>query len=77
MTKSIVVLNKYHAQYERLLSADGNDFCSVFWSVRDASMLITVNACNEGMDDISALANNLVPVSEAKQMCKAAHSTRK
>lgn len=77
ISKNAVVLNKFDAQYERLLSADGYDYCSLFWRVGDTSMLITVDACNAGVDDMSALTNNLMPVSQAKQMCKAAHSTRK
>lgn len=77
LTKRETVLNKYMAKYERLLSIDSSDHCSLFWHVGDVSMLLTLDVCDMEADNMAALTNNLIPVSRAKQMCESTPSAYK
>jgi len=77
LTKNEVVLSKYTAKYKRLLAVAGTDYCSLFWHVGDVSMLLTLDVCDMGADDMAALTNNLVPVSQATQMCESTPSVHK
>jgi len=70
LRKDVNVMHTYSAKYEKLLATDGNDYCSLTWRVGDVSMLLDLDPCDIEPDEMIALTNYLVPVSQAKQMCR-------